>query len=63
MGKLTPAIAIFFNHHIGILKRPPAHVLGISFKTIYNGINDGVLNLAMPDLPYRGYPSEVSMWW
>ena len=36
---LTPAIAVFLNHHIGILKWSPetaAHVLGLPFKTIYN---------------------------
>lgn len=35
---LTPAIAVFLNHHIGILKWSPetaAHVLGLPFKTIY----------------------------
>ncbi|MFL2050462.1 IS30 family transposase [Leuconostoc mesenteroides] len=41
---LTPAIAFFLNHHIGILKWSPetaAHVLGLPFKTIYNWLNDG----------------------
>ncbi|WP_238374668.1 helix-turn-helix domain-containing protein, partial [Leuconostoc mesenteroides] len=46
---LTPAIAVFLNHHIGILKGSPetaAHVLGLPFKTIYNWLNAGRLKLS-----------------
>lgn len=54
---LTPAIAVFLNHHIGILKWSPetaAHVLGLPFKTIYNWLNAGRLKLSLADLPDKG---------
>lgn len=54
---LTPAIAVFLNHHIGILKWSPetaAHVLGLPFKTIYNWLNDSRLKLSLADLPDKG---------
>ena len=54
---LTPAFAVFLNEHIGILKWSPgtdAHVLGLSFKTIYNWINNGLLKLKLSDLPDKG---------
>ncbi|WP_349546398.1 helix-turn-helix domain-containing protein, partial [Leuconostoc suionicum] len=50
---LTTAIGFFLNHHIGILKWSPetaAHVLGLSFKTI----NNGLLKLKLSDLPDKG---------
>ncbi|WP_394468264.1 IS30 family transposase [Leuconostoc mesenteroides] len=54
---LTPAIAVFLNEHIGILKWSPetaAHVLGLPFKTIYNWLNAGRLKLSLADLPDKG---------
>ena len=54
---LTPAIAVFLNEHIGILKWSPetaAHVLGLPFKTIYNWLNAGRLKLTLADLPDKG---------
>ena len=53
----TPAIAVFLNHHIGILKWSPetaAHVLGLPFKTICNWLNKGLLKLNLSDLPDKG---------
>ncbi|MBZ5945561.1 IS30 family transposase, partial [Leuconostoc gasicomitatum] len=54
---LTPAVAVFLNEHIGILKWSPetaAHVLGLPFKTIYNWLNAGRLKLSLADLPDKG---------
>lgn len=51
---LAPAMAIFLNDHIGILKWSPktaAHVLGLPFTTIYNLLNAGLLKLTVADLP------------
>ena len=54
---LTPAIVVFLNEHIGILKWSPAtaaYVLGLPFKTIYNWLNAGQLKLSVVDLPDKG---------
>ena len=51
---LTPAIAVFLNHHIGMSPETAAHVLGLPFKTIYNWLNAGRLKLSLADLPDKG---------
>ena len=61
---LTPAIAVFLNHHIGILKWSPettTHVLGLPFKTIYNWLNAGRLKLSLADLPDKGIVESVNL--